>query len=407
MPTPNQPYALDPLDVPAFSLEEYQARNERLYEEMDRLNLDVFVIAAPDNMYYLTGYDSFGYYQFQAAVFERATKSAWLVLHEVEGGVAEQSTWVEDIVFWQHSGLGDPSGVTAPGDAVGGLVERLRKLGRSDLTIGVELGSPFLSAATYQRLQSELPQASFVDGTSVVPQLRARKSAAEVAYLRSAARLSDLGVLTAVDAAKAGARETDVAAAVIAAMTSAGSEISCMPPMILSGTRTVAVHQTASTKVIGPHDHMTIEIAGVVRRYNSNILRSFAPAGVEPRAEFLEAYELICRAFTACVEAAGPGVPGAELDRISRRITESQGRYRLHRTGYGLEAGYPPAWMGALSLSMNDPLILEPGMVFSIEPTLIYFDRPRSQAFSALVGSNILVTDNGVEVLNSIPLSLS
>src|SRR5690606_16518135 len=98
---------------------------------------------------------------------------------------------------------------------------------------------------------------------------------------------------------------------------------------------------------------------------------------------------------------------GAELDRISRAITERHGRYRLHRTGYGLEAGYPPAWMGALSLSMNDPLVLEPGMVFSIEPTLIYFDRPREQAFSALVGSNVLITESGVELLNTTPLVLA
>src|SRR5690606_39921929 len=123
---------LEPMDVPAFPREEYEQRTERLYAEMDRLGLDIFVLAAPDNTYYLTGYDSFGYYQFQAAVFERATKSAWLVIHEVEGGVAEQSAWVEDIIFWQHSGLGDPSGVTAPGDAVGALVERLRGLDCTD-----------------------------------------------------------------------------------------------------------------------------------------------------------------------------------------------------------------------------------------------------------------------------------
>ncbi len=398
---------LDPLDVPAFSAEEYQTRASRLYEEMERLGLDVFVIAAPDNMYYLTGYDSFGYYQFQAAVFELASRQAWLVLHEVEGGVAEQSSWVEDIVFWQHSGLGDASGVTAPGDAVGALVDRLRRTDRAELRIGVELASPFFSAATHQRLQSELPHASFVDTTSVIPQLRARKSPAEIDYLRAAAALSDLGVSTAAETATAGMRECEVAAAVVHAMTHAGSEVSCMPPMILSGTRTVAVHQTASTKVIGPEDHMTIEIAGVVRRYNSNILRSFVPSGVTPRPEFHEAYDLICQAFTACVEAAGPGVPGAELDRISRRITERHGRYRLHRTGYGLEAGYPPAWMGALSLSMNDPLVLEPGMVLSIEPTLIYFDRPRERAFSALVGSNVLITESGVELLNTTPLILA
>ncbi len=103
-----------------------------------------------------------------------------------------------------------------------------------------------------------------------------------------------------------------------------------------------------------------------------------------------------------CIAMAGPGVPGAELDRESRRITQQFDKYRLHRTGYGLEAGYPPSWIGSISLSVDDPTILQPGMVVSVEPTFIFYDRAGNEAFSAIVGNNILITDNGAEKLNTV-----
>ena len=58
--------------------------------------------------------------------------------------------------------------------------------------------------------------------------------------------------------------------------------------------------------------------------------------------------------------------------------------------------------MGNLSILEGDPHILEPGMVFSLEPTIVL----REEGFGVVLGNNILVTKNGHEVLNKIPLNL-
>ncbi len=112
--------------------------------------------------------------------------------------------------------------------------------------------------------------------------------------------------------------------------------------------------------------------------------------------------DLLHEALTKATEAAKPGVPVGGLDRITRRITHKYDYGRLHRTGYGLEAGYPPAWMGNLSILDGDPHILEPRILFSIEPTIVL----REEGFGVVLGNNILVTESGHEVLNKITLEL-
>ena len=64
--------------------------------------------------------------------------------------------------------------------------------------------------------------------------------------------------------------------------------------------------------------------------------------------------------------------------------------------------GIPPSWIGSVSLSVDDPTILQAGMVVSVEPTFIFYDRVGNEAFSAIVGSNILITNDGAEKLNMI-----
>lgn len=390
---------------PAFGLEEYSARVAAVQSEMESLGVDALVFTAPDNMFYLTGYDSAGYYQFQAAVLEAGSDEPWLVVHEVEAGVAAISAWVKDIELWSHGASADQS-TGGPGDPVGALTSRLSKSLPKGSRIGLETSSQSLSVAAYERIGSELGVAEVVDTTRLLPLLRAIKSPAEIDYLRRAAALSDIGVQAARQAASIGASELDLHAALGREMLLRGSEYSCMPAQILSGPRTVAVHQSSTSRRIEDGDPITVEIAGVVRRYNSNILRSFLPEGSKPNPSFTEAYELVAGSYEAALSVAGPEVPGAVVDKASREVTRKMDRYRLHRTGYGLEAGYPPAWMGSVSLAEEDPTVLMPGMVISIEPTLIFYDRSGQERFSALIGSNVLITSDGVEVLNETPLRL-
>lgn len=381
-----------------FSMDEYDARLAGARRAMAEHDLDALVITAPDNAFYLTGYDSLGYYQFQAIVVPRGERAPWAVLHEVESGSVRLSSWVEDVSFWKHD---------AGPDGVDLLAARLRSDGTTPRRIGVDQDGYFLSVAQHARLRAALPEAELVNASRLLPRLRAVKSPAEIECLRAAARLADLGVTTAAGATLIGRSEFEIKAAADHAMTSAGSEFACLPAMISSGPKTLAVHQSASGRVVQDGDPVTVGLAGCVHRYNSNILRTFLPQGSRPHRALHDAYALLVEAFDSCAALAGPGVPGALLDRESRRVTWELDRYRLHRTGYGLEAGYPPSWMGAVSLTESDPLVLQPGMVVTIEPTFIFHDREGDLRFSAIYGNNVLITEDGAEVLNDAPTWLN
>lgn len=393
------PAAADPRprrspDSLPFTAEEYAARLEATRRAMHAQRLDALVVTAPDNAYYLTGYDSLGYYQFQAMVISAAERAPWGVLHQVEAGSVQLSSWVEDISFWRHDRSPD-------GPAL--LAARLLAEPTLPRRVGVDLDGSSMSITQFEQLRAAMPGTEFVNASRLLPELRAVKSPAEVEYLRAAAALADLGVTAAADAATIGATEFEIKAAADVAMTRAGSEFACLPAMISSGPKTLAVHQSAGPRVVEDGDPITVGLAGCVRRYNSNILRTFLPRGSRPNPHLEEAYALLVHAFERCLSLAGPGVPGSVLDQESRRVTRDLDRYRLHRTGYGLEAGYPPSWMGAVSLSSSDPVVLAPGMVVTIEPTFIFFDRVGAQRFSAIYGNNVLITEDGAQVLNQVP----
>ncbi len=236
--------------------------------------------------------------------------------------------------------------------------------------------------------------------SDLIPELRIYKSELEVEYVQRAAAFSDIGLQKAIDTVREGVTENDVAAEVYHALFKSGSEYSPIPFLINSGAKSTSLHGTPSDKVIENGDVVTLELGGVCKRYTVNPLRTVVIG--KPSDKVKEVYELLYEALTKATEAVEPGVPVGELDRITRRITRKYDYGRLHRTGYGLEAGYPPAWMGNLSILDGTPHILKPRMVFSLEPTIVL----RDEGFGVVLGNNILVTEDGYEMLNKLPLDL-
>ena len=51
-----------------FTSEEYGSRIRKTRELMDQNELDVLVIHSPENIYYLSGYQTPGYYWYQALI---------------------------------------------------------------------------------------------------------------------------------------------------------------------------------------------------------------------------------------------------------------------------------------------------------------------------------------------------
>ena len=78
-----------------------------------------------------------------------------------------------------------------------------------------------------------------IDG--VLERVRLTKSPAELAYIRRAATLSQVGVDAGCAAIREGGRDRDVGAAISAAIYSAGSDLVCWGPIVAAGYRVIRV----------------------------------------------------------------------------------------------------------------------------------------------------------------------
>ena len=97
--------------------------------------------------------------------------------------------------------------------------------------------------------------------------------------------------------------------------------------------------------------------------------------------------------------AARPGQIAKNVDRAAREVIEKAGfgKYFVHRTGHGLgsEIHEPPF------ITSTSETILEPGMVFSIEPGIYMPDK-----FGVRLEEIVILTDSGPEILSQIPREL-
>lgn len=367
-----------------FSLDEYRTRLDRLRLEMQRCDLDACVVFVPENIYYLTGFTTTGYYMYQALVVPLEGEPA-LVTYLEERINIERRSWVE--LFFNYSVVEDPIDVTT-----GALAD----MGLSGAVLGIEEGSMFLPVAAYKRLLSANPRARWVDASGVVERGRLVKSDAEIGYIRQAARAAEAGMEAALAAAVEGRTENDVAAAVYRGTILAGSEYPGSPPYVVSGERSGLPHGTWEGRVLRRGDIVFLEHSGCVRRYSAAMMRT-AFLG-DPPDVVRRTADAVLAGIESVLAAIRPGLSSAEADRACRDVVKRAGRGDYtHETGYSIGICYPPGWNEShiMNLHPGDETLLEANMVFHLVPSLIVPELQGHVGFS----DTVVVTDDGCEVL--------
>src|SRR5690606_38527077 len=129
-----------------------------------------------------------------------------MVLRRLDEPSFFERTWIKDAVSF-----GDAE------DPMAAVIDTVRKHGWDSGRIGFELDSLYLPVRTYQRYVEAFPDATIVDCSRAIWELRLRKSPAEIAYLRKAAFIADEAVRRAVAAVGEGVSER------VAAMTAAST----------------------------------------------------------------------------------------------------------------------------------------------------------------------------------------
>lgn len=370
-------------DDMTFPPEEYERRLTELRERMDKRGLDAVVITDPENLMYLTDYQTTGYSFFQALVVPLDDEPVMITRAMEESNVIAR-TWVERTRPYPDTG-----------DAIQELVLTLKEGGLGTKRVGYERNSYFFPAYQQDRVHTSFQQGVLMDCFGIVEAGRATKSDAEIAVMRKAARAAEAGMAAGLEAAVPGNTENDVAAAISAAMFRAGGEFPAVMPYVASGPRSMIGHATWEGRTIEPGEHVFLEVGGCYRRYHAALMRTAVNGELSPT--MYEAQERMKLALSELKSLMRPGMTVSDADSLVRRIISDNtvGARLVTRSGYSIGIAFPPSWDEGYILSLNpgDFTALEPGMTFHVIPWMWGVDGDKTVGIS----DTIRITDDGCE----------
>ncbi|WP_274655446.1 M24 family metallopeptidase [Paenibacillus humicola] len=359
--------------------------NERirgLEAYMEREGLDAAVVTLPKHVYYLTGYLSDPHERFLGVALRRG-EEPFLLVPELDAEAAQAASAVKTI--YTHSDTGNPFEVLR--EALGTAAQ-----GR----IGIEKSS--MTVERYERLTEALKAKSFAAVDDALRDMRAVKSADEIARMKHAVRLIEDVLRDTLPLVKPGVTEIELAAEIDYRMKKLGADGPSFPTTVLAGEKSALPHGSPGRRKIAAGELLLFDMGVYADGYASDITRTFA---VEDISDTLKTvYHAVLEANRRGIGAVRAGVRIAEADRSARRVIEDAGygAYFTHRLGHGLglDVHEYPSVHGA-----NEELLRE-GMAVTIEPG-IYLPG----AGGVRIEDDVIVTRDGAEVLTSFPRELT
>lgn len=368
----------------AFDKAELDARVAAARKLLADNGIDIFIITSPENIFYLTGQQTPGYYTFQALLLS-VDAEPHFVVRQLELNNLIANSYLANVHPY-------PDGT----DSVVFTVDLIQRLGWQNKRIAIDERGWFLPIAVYKALLSRLE--NLRDGAGLIEKLRAIKSPAEISALRKAAAYADAGMKAGLGVMRAGASENDVVAAMMSAAIGAGSEYLGMEPLMSSGPRSGVPHGTWRRRKIERGDPVFYEMAAAHDRYHAALMRS-AWIGTPPD-EARRMMDTCLSALDAALAALKPGNTCEDVHRACQAVIDRDGYTDAFRkrTGYSSGISFAPDWgeWQVLSLYEGIKTVLQPGMVFHIPPALRVYGK-----FTVGVSETALVTDKGCEQLGT------
>jgi Xaa-Pro dipeptidase len=396
-----------------FSLDEYQGRLGALRSRMAEKNLDALMVTTPENLFYLTGYQTPGYYWYQTLIVP-ADKDPVFVTRRLESVNIEPTSWVEDSRPYDDR----QDWMVHTGDV-------LRDMGLDRKRIGFDERSWFVTVDDFRRLSAAITDATLADAYGLVEAGRLVKSPQEVEYIRQAAKAADAGMLAGIEASVVGATDSEVAAAVHSAQILAGSEYTGLPVFVAPGFRSNMVHATWGRHRIGPNEAVMFEMPGCVNRYHAAFFRIVFLG--DPPDEWIRGAELSMKALEYAKSVIKPGVvPTVVFEAVQEMMAESGLGIRTKelaanpssgpsgggmsgsggggKVAYSIGIGFAPDWGegNIYSFSQDENRPLQAGMTFHLNPS-----NTKVPGYGrAGCSDTIVVTEDGCETLTSVERKL-
>ncbi|MCB1383677.1 MAG: aminopeptidase P family protein [Notoacmeibacter sp.] len=337
-----------------FDEAEFAARRDRLSKAMAEEKLDAMLLFAQESMYWLTGYDTFGFCFFQCLVV-KADGTMVLLTRSADLRQARNTSNIPQVLVWP-----DRAGANPAAD----LRNLLNDLDLLGCRIGVEYDTHGLTAANGRRLDEQLSTfGNLIDASRVVPRLRVLKSTAEIAKARKAAELADDAFDAALPLIKRGADEGKILAAMQGAIFEGGGDYPANEFIIGSGEDALLCRYKAGRRKLAANDQLTLEWAGTFHHYHAARMETVLTG--KPSARHKELFEAAEAALHAVEAAMMPGKTFGDVFDAHARVMEARGlsRHRLNACGYSLGARFTPSWMDMPMFYQANPEPVVPGQI--------------------------------------------
>jgi Xaa-Pro aminopeptidase len=397
---------------------------ERAVAAMDAAGLDGLVATTPENVTYLTGYDSWTIYTFSElrafGVLARSGERALVAPVDSMDYVAQRAIGDCRLYAYGTFHLERRAGAAlagaearlaelreeadlAPGPA-GALQRALAHLGLAGGRLGVDEGG--LPGARWAELTDVLGRGAACPASRSLRSIRSVKTEAEVERLRHAARVTTASILGALRSARAGTLETEIEREIRLAMVRGGLTPNHCETS--AGTRGGACFPPSDQAALRPGDVIRSDCGGRYRAYWADTGRTGVLGEPPP---LLERYHRAVQAgIEAMLSAIRPGLPVTELADLAVATVRASGieHYRRHHVGHGigLEMYEAPLLVGSDGSrdvhGAGDPVtVLDEGMVINVE--LPYYELGLG---GVQIEETVVVRAGGAEVLNDAPRDL-
>jgi len=376
-----------------FDQTEFDARRDRLVIEMAQKKLDALLVFAQESMYWLTGYDTFGFCFFQCLVV-KADGSMVLMTRSADLRQARHTSTIENIVVWT-----DRDGAN-PAVELRNLLNDLDLLG---CRIGVEYDTHGLTAKNGRLIDEEMKTfATIEDASGIIPRLRLFKSAAEIAKAEKAAALSDDALDAALPLIRQGGDEGAILAAMQGAVFAGGGDYPANEFIIGSGADALLCRYKSGRRKLNKNDQLTLEWSGAFHHYHAPMMRTVLTGKASKRHQ--ELYEASYAALVAVEEAMTPGRTFGDVFDAHARVMEAHDltRHRLNACGYSVGARFAPSWMDPQMFYAGNPEPIAPGMTLFAH--MIVMDSDSGSAMT--LGRTYLTTEGAPKPLSRHDLDL-
>lgn len=373
-----------------FDISEYESRVKKLVKEMNAKNINAVILTSDENTYYFSGFNSIVWgSKVSTPGVLIITDDGHMVIAAPPGGVAAATvtSCVDDIRTYGKNGNYK--------DYMSAVTSSLEERGLMNKRIGFEFGSGHkmnLDHAQYVQLFESLKDAQCVDAAEILWKVRSIKSPKEISYIREACRINTLAIQKAFDEVKVGDTEMDFLRNATAECYRLGAENNMIYGVRAGKERYSQGNSPASHRPIREGEIILIDGGPYYRGYVSDIIRE----GIigKPTTRQQDIFNVAREALYVGLDAVRPGIPASDVckavDDFMDRSKFADINVYKNWCGHSIGVGVHESPM----LDSKTHTILEPGMVFSIEP-YIYEEGSGSLG----VEQNFLVTENGYELL--------